>query len=172
MNCHTRHIDTLLRPLAEEPLQAYLSETVQVADLLWWILRQIGKSTVWQSTFSISEEFLRRLVFLDRQGLIAHMTLVLDMKATQKTLSLWPFIRQTINEAYLADNHSKIVLARSLKGDTALVVTSQNLTRGNRHECAVVAYNSPLFATMLGQFRAMLNNKAVPFNDIYARTIG
>jgi hypothetical protein len=49
----------VVKPLAESPSQAYLSNAVQVADLLEWILEQVGSAKVWQTSFSISEEFLR-----------------------------------------------------------------------------------------------------------------
>ena len=63
----TANIDQILRPLKETPFQAYLSNAVQVADILEWILAQVGVAEVWQTSFSISEEFLRRLFFIVRQ---------------------------------------------------------------------------------------------------------
>lgn len=35
-------IDQILRPLKDTPFQAYLSNAVQVADILEWILGQVG----------------------------------------------------------------------------------------------------------------------------------
>ena len=49
------NIDQILRPLKETPFQAYLSNAVQVADILEWILGQVGVAEVWQTSFSISE---------------------------------------------------------------------------------------------------------------------
>lgn len=133
----------LLKPIESEPLQAYLSNRIQVADLLEWILEQTGPAEVWQSSFSISEEFIRRLYFMQkRKKLFTRFNLVLDHKATQKTLKLWPFICQVIERTYLADNHSKILLVKSLSGKFVSVITSQNLTRGNRYESAVVMSES------------------------------
>lgn len=60
----TANIDQILRPLSDTPCQAYLSNAVQVADILEWILGQVGVAEVWQTSFSISEEFLRRLYFI------------------------------------------------------------------------------------------------------------
>ena len=57
----TAKISDILKPLAEMPSQAYLSNAIQVADILEWILSQVGTAEVWQTSFSISEEFLRRL---------------------------------------------------------------------------------------------------------------
>ena len=38
----TASIDKILKPLADTPFQAYLSNAVQVADILDWILSQVG----------------------------------------------------------------------------------------------------------------------------------
>ena len=122
------NIDQILRPLKETPFQAYLSNAVQVADILEWILAQVGIAEVWQTSFSISEEFLRRLFFITKDKRVTRINLVLDHKATNKTLKLWAFITQVIERTYLADNHSKILLVKSERGDTVSVITSQNLT--------------------------------------------
>ena len=127
MNRH-RSIDSVLKPLAENVNQAYLSDVLQVADLLAWILDQTGPAHVQMTSFSISEEFLRRIFFIEKEGRIKSLDIVLDFKATNKTLILWPFIEQTVENCYLASNHSKLLL---VKGDNmcVAVVMSQNLTR-------------------------------------------
>ncbi len=85
-------IGDYLKPIREKPYQAYLSNALQVADILDWVLKQLGKSEVWQTSFSISEEFIRRLYFIEKSGLVTKFNLVLDHKATNKTLKLWAFI--------------------------------------------------------------------------------
>ncbi len=85
----TANIDNILRPLSDTPYQAYLSNAVQVADILEWILGQVGIAEVWQTSFSISEEFLRRLFFITKDKRVSRINLVLDHKATNKTLKLW-----------------------------------------------------------------------------------
>lgn len=107
-------ITDLLRPLSEKPNQVYLSNQLQVADVLDWILAQTGTAEIWQTSFSISEEFLRRMYFISKARKVSAINLVLDFKATQKTLKLWTFIRNVAKHAYLADNHSKILLVRGV----------------------------------------------------------
>ena len=120
-------IDDYLKPLATNPLQCYLTNTLQVADVVEWVLNQIGKSSIWQTSFSISEEFLRRLYFISKSGRVETIRLVLDFKATNKTLRLWAFLTQVIEHTYLADNHSKVILIRSVKGDTVSIRTSHEV---------------------------------------------
>lgn len=163
----TANIDQILRPLKETPFQAYLSNAVQVADILEWILAQIGVAEVWQTSFSISEEFLRRLFFITKDKRVSRINLVLDHKATNKTLKLWAFITQVIERTYLADNHSKILLVQSQRGDTVSVITSQNLTRGNRHESAFISTDSAIFATLKAQVDDLITNHSVPLHDLF-----
>ena len=164
-------ISDYLKPLRDKPYQAYLSNALQVADILDWVLQQLGKSEVWQTSFSISEEFIRRLFFIEKSGLVTRFNLVLDHKATNKTLKLWAFITQVINTTYLSDNHSKVLLVKSEKGEVVSIITSQNLTRGNRSESAVVTTDPELFATLHAQIMDLITNHSVPLNELFSRAI-
>lgn len=160
-----------LRPLAEASCQAYLTNALQLADILEWILRQVGTAEVWQTSFSISEEFLRRLFFIEKSRRVTDFHLVLDHKATNKTLKLWAFITQVITHTYLADNHSKILLVESAKGDKVSVITSQNLTRGNRYESAFVTTDCAVFDTLHRQVTDLIENHAVPLSDLFEQRL-
>ncbi len=167
----TTKISDILQPLSDKPFQAYLSNAVQVADILEWILSQVGVSEVWQTSFSISEEFLRRLFFVTKSNAVSRINLVLDHKATNKTLKLWTFITQVIEHTYLADNHSKILLVKSERGDTVSVITSQNLTRGNRHESAFISTSPEIFANLFAQVNDLISNHSVPLHDLFRQRI-
>ena len=167
----TADISDFLKPIREKPYQAYLSNALQVADVLDWVLQQLGKSEVWQTSFSISEEFIRRLFFIEKSGLVTRFNLVLDHKATNKTLKLWAFITQVITTTYLADNHSKVLLVRSERGEVVSIITSQNLTRGNRSESAVVTTDPELFITLHTQIEDLIRNHSVPLNDLFAQKL-
>ena len=164
-------INQILRPLKETPFQAYLSNAVQVADILEWILSQVGIAEVWQTSFSISEEFLRRLFFITKDKRVSRINLVLDHKATNKTLKLWAFITQVIERTYLADNHSKILLVKGENGATVSVITSQNLTRGNRHESAFISTSPEIFANLYDQVNDLITNHSVPLHDLFRERI-
>ena len=72
----TTTISDIFKPLHEAPLQSALTNTVQIADILEWVLHQVGRAEVWQTSFSISEEFLRRLYFISRHGSASAIHLV------------------------------------------------------------------------------------------------
>lgn len=162
----TTSIEKIFRPLCEASVQSALSNEVQIADILEWVLEQVGKAEVWQTSFSISEEFLRRLYFITRDGSASAIHLVLDFKATNKTLSLWTFIEQVITTTHLADNHSKVLLIKSEAGDKVSIITSQNLTRGNRNESYIITTDEAVFDKFLSEVQDLIKNHAVPLSDI------
>lgn len=162
----TTTISDIFKPLKDVPLQSALSNAVQIADILEWVLEQVGTSEVWQTSFSISEEFLRRLYFITRNGSASAIHLVLDFKATNKTLSLWTFIEQVISTTHLADNHSKVLLIQSQRGDKISIITSQNLTRGNRNESYIITTDSAIFDKFKSEILWLIDNRSVPLSDI------
>lgn len=163
-------IDDYLRPLADAPLQTYLTNTLQVADVVEWVLKQVGKSTIWQTSFSISEEFLRRLFFIEKSGMVDKINLILDFKATNKTLRLWPFLTKVIENTFLADNHSKVILIQSSTSKVS-IITSQNLTRGNRMESAIVTTDAHTFDTLKSSIDDLITNHSVPLSELFRAKI-
>lgn len=162
----TTSIEQIFRPLADAPVQSALTNSVQIADILEWVLGQVGRAEVWQTSFSISEEFLRRLYFITRNGSASDIHLVLDFKATNKTLSLWVFIEQVISTTHLADNHSKVLLVKSEAGHKVSIITSQNLTRGNRNESYIITTDDAVFDKFLLEVQDLIKNHSVPLSEI------
>lgn len=117
------------------------------------------------------QEFLRRLFFIEKSGNISAFNLVLDHKATNKTLKLWAFITQTMKRTYLADNHSKILLVQAESGEQISVVTSQNLTRGNRHESTFISTSPDIFNTFHASVMDLIKNHSVPLTDLFQQRI-
>ena len=58
-----KKVRQLLRSLSEAPLQAYLDNRVQLFDIIEMILSETGPAEIYISTFSTSEEFLRRSAY-------------------------------------------------------------------------------------------------------------
>ena len=162
--------DSNLLLLENNPFQVLFSDRLQVADILEWAISQLGPSEVLQTSFSISEEFLRRLYFLKQKSEMTHLTLILDHKATNMTVKLWPFLVQVFDDIHLADNHSKVILIKGAKG-VCSVVTSQNLTRGNRIESYAITTDAGVFTRLSAQFGNILSRKSVPISELYERRI-
>lgn len=164
-----KHVNRLLKPLSDVPLQAYLDNRLQLFDVLEFILSQTGPAKVYVSTFSTSEEFLRRLFSLRKRQLILHSVLMADLKAAKKTVNLYTFMSSVFDDVYLTKNHSKVLL---IENDRWLVtvVTSQNQTRGNRTECAMITTQPDIFLTLRDQFSEIINTRSIHLNGIHFST--
>lgn len=162
-------INQILKPLQTNPLQAYISNALQVADILEWLLSACSESherpTIYQTTFSISEEFIRRIYHIKKRH-DARFVVIIDRKALQKTIDLWQFISQVYDEVWIADNHSKILLVDFADGSHAAMVTSQNLTRGNRAESSVISSLDDIYFPLLADFNDLRKNNSAPMHDI------
>lgn len=126
-----------LKPLGLCPVQSYFSKSVQLADLIDWVIGQAGRADIEISTFSTSEEFLRRLNRFRKAGKIGHADLICDLRAARKTVSLKHFMESVFDRVWLGQNHSKVVLL-SCGSVRVSIVTSQNQTRGDRYEAGVI----------------------------------
>ena len=153
-----------LEQFENRPVQAYFSNTVQLADVIASILEHIGASEIVISTFSTSEEFLRRIWRLRKEGLITSASLFCDLKAARKTVHLYKFITELFDAVYLAENHSKVLLLSNKKYKIS-VVTSQNQTRGDRFECGVVSSSAELFDVLAKGF-ACMQEKSLPIDGL------
>lgn len=156
------------RPFDVEPLQAALTDELQLADILESCIRQSRHSDdlcIWMTSFSISEEFIRRLYFIRKKTPIKHFRLLLDFKAMQKTLRLWHFLNNVIEECYLGNNHSKLILLQN-ETEEMTIITSQNLTRGNRYESYCLATDHKVFVTYLDKLEYILKHKTIRLNDV------
>ena len=153
-----------LERFEDRPVQAYFSNTVQLADVIASILEHIGASGIVISTFSTSEEFLRRIWRLRKEGLITSASLFCDLKAARKTMHLYTFITSIFDSVPLAENHSKVVLLGN-NCYKVVVVTSQNQTRGNRFECGIIPSSQELYNTLAQGF-AEMQDKSLPIDGL------
>ena len=78
---------------------------------------------------------------------------------------------QVIQRTYLTDNHSKILLVQAESGQTVSVITSQNLTRGNRHESAFISTDPVVFNTLHTQVDDLIKNHSVPLYDLFQQRV-
>lgn len=160
-------IPPALANLKGTPCGMFLSNEIQMADIIDIVLEQIGPSSLYQTSFSISEEFLRRLYFIKEKGLLKHTSLLLDHKATLKTARIWNFCQNVFDEAFLTANHSKVLLFAADSGDVVSVISSQNLTRGNRMEAYSISTDPNLFSSLYEGYSKLLSN-SIPLNEIFA----
>lgn len=160
-----------LKPLASCSSQVCLTNRLQVADILDWILRQTGPADIFQTTFSVSEEFLRRLYNFRKDGLVESASMLIDHKASNKTVKLWIFISRVYEQTFMCDNHSKILLVHARNGKRVSVITSQNLTRGNRFESTFITTDRDIFDNLKRDFDYISQYHSVPLDELLGRNI-
>jgi hypothetical protein len=130
-------IENILKPLSPEYIGAYLDKGVQLYDIIEWILNYTGPANVVVLTFSLSEEFIRKVYQLKQSGQIKDISVILDFKAIQKTEKIVRLANNIFDNLVYAKTHAKIVLVSNNKYKVC-VSGSQNATRGNREESGIV----------------------------------
>lgn len=152
--------------MSDAPLQAYLDNRVQLFDIIEKILSETGPAEIYISTFSTSEEFLRRIFRLRKRGLLTKATMLTDLKASRKTVNLYTFISSVFDEVFLAENHSKVILIKNAKWMVS-ICTSQNQTRGNRTESGMITTDPRIYIDLQRQFSEIVNTKAIQLNGLF-----
>jgi hypothetical protein len=150
-------VDAILKPLGPDYVGAYLNTGVQLYDLIEWVLQQCGKSDITIMTFSISEEFIRKIWILNEMGLIGKITLILDFKAIQKTQQLARFAQNVFNDIHYSRTHAKVVLIESSTYKVS-ITGSQNCTRGNREESGIVTTDPEINKKLFTEIQRIKEN--------------
>lgn len=160
-------VNEVLKPLSGAPLQAYLDNRIQLFDVIEKILTETGPADIYITTFSTSEEFLRKIYRFKKRGLIRRATMVTDLKASKKTLNLYHFVSNVFDDVFLGENHSKVILITNSKW-TVSVCTSQNQTRGNRAESGVITTDKGVFDAFYRSLSLLIQNKCIQLNGIFS----
>lgn len=164
-------VDQYLKPLADNPVQAYLGKGLHLLGLLQWIIQQVGViEWLGVSTYSTSDEFLSGLQNLKRDRLLRTSVLIADVKAAKKTVILEDIMRQCFDEVILAENHSKVMLIMA-NGLKISVVSSQNQTYGGRSESTVVTTLPEVFEALNQGFMNIVN-EGVSLYGLHTETTG
>lgn len=163
-------VKQLIKPLACAPVQAYFSSEFQLYHLLEFILEQTGAANVILTTFSVSEEFVRKLAQMKTDGLINSLVVVADHRTAVKALRLTLFTNNIAEQLLLGNNHAKVLLIENRYWKVS-VVTSQNQTRGNRIECGMICTHQDIYDSLLIAI-ANEQTKMIDANAVFAGTNG
>ena len=91
-------VSDLLKPIGEVQTQAYFGRDIYTLGLIKWILSQTGSAEVWVSSYSTSEEFLRGFRLMRQSDSIRSAKMLLDVKASKKTVQLWRMMQACFDE--------------------------------------------------------------------------
>lgn len=135
---------SICKILPENNVPYFSKGNVQLHHVLLDVLSQVGEVDLFISSFTISEEFIRKLHKLKLTGQIKSLKLLIDLRSSKKTLHLSYFLSQVADEVYLANNHSKLMLIKSSDYSIS-IITSQNQTRGNRYEAGIISTQKSIY---------------------------
>jgi len=159
-----------IKPLACTPVQAYFSSDFQLYHLVEFILQETGPCDLLITTFSVSEEFIRKLLQMKNNGLIHSLAIVADHRTAVKALRLSLFTNNISEELLLGNNHAKVILFKN-KNMKVSVVASQNLTRGNRIESGMICTQPEIYDSLL-QSICREQKKMINANEIFGGATG
>lgn len=136
-----------IKPVSEFPIQAFYTDRFQLFDIIEVVLAQLPVcDELLMTSFSISEEFTRKIFRFREKYSLKRVVLFLDTKAAAKVQKLNLFLKNTFDNVYLTNNHGKVILFDSVP--LVSICTSQNQTRGNRKESHIVCTDSVIFETL------------------------
>ena len=146
-----------IKPVLDNPIQAFYTDKFQLFDSIQIILEQLGKkcNVLYITSFSVSEEFIRKIWRFRQNMQIDKVILLLDNKAALKVNKLLHFAKNVFDEVILTSNHGKVILF-----DSSLQVsicTSQNQTRGNRRESTIITTDKDCYRAFLSEIHNMID---------------
>lgn len=149
-----KHAVDMIKPVSENQIQAFYTDKFQLFDIIEVILSQLSKcSEIVITSFSISEEFLRKIYRFREKYQPEKMILFLDTKAAAKVQKLNLFLKNSFDEIWLTNNHGKVVLFNS--SSLVSICTSQNQTRGNRKESHIITTCNDVFMSFYDSVNEM-----------------
>lgn len=148
------------------PVKVWIRQDIQLPDVVEWVCAKFPGASVRLSTFSVAEESLRRLFMIRRTCGVREMHVLIDRKATLKTIKLRHFISQVFTSARLADIHAKLCIFSWPDGRRLLLVTSQNLTRGGRFESSALISHPQCVDEALNTWDYISREKSMPIAEL------
>lgn len=155
-------------PLSKNNITPFFSTgSLQLYHIVEDLLLQTGKADLFISSFTVAEEFIRKLYNLKEDDLINSIDLLIDERSARRTLHLSYFLSQVTNHVYLANNHSKLILIKNNQFKVS-VITSQNQTRGNRFENGIILTLPDIYDYYEEKIKGALE-RSISLDDIFAR---
>lgn len=111
--------------------------TWSLHQLLEYILRKTGPCKLWMTTWTITEEPMRILLSLIREGLILELNAVLDYRIERRKPEAFQLASSIMTNIRLTKCHAKVVV---LKNDqwNVTILTSANFSKNPRIEVGTI----------------------------------
>lgn len=128
----------------DEPFQLFITDKIQLGEVIERLLAFTGRANIMVASFSVGEEFVRKIHALKKKGLVDRADLYIDMKAAEKTARTKAITISVFDTVNYCANHAKAVVIEGAE-QSCTVITSQNGTRGTRNEAYTIT-NKGTFA--------------------------
>lgn len=144
-------------PLPKNGCNYFFSDgTWSLYELIDYILDLVPPSHVTLTSFSMSEDSLRHLLFLKEEGKILSLSGLFDPSLRKTKTPLLYFALEVFDRLRLLPNHSKIVVFDNPK-KPIMLMSSANLGRNKRMEAGVIDSDKNVCAFFIKQLNDALN---------------
>ena len=151
--------EKLLTKVREDTL-VYVSNRINSHDIFDYLIDKCeGADRLFVSSFAISETYIRR--FIKNRYRINHRTLLLDFTVGTRQSRNTYFASKNVDELYLTNNHSKIILIEN----KAVAIMSNNATDNSRFESGLVSFNTELISEYSNLVELMKNSSKLYDRD-------
>lgn len=106
-------------------------------QLLEYVLRMIGPCRLWMTTWTITEEPMRALLSLMREGLILELNAVLDYRIEKRKPEAFQLASSIITNIKLTKCHAKVAVLRNEHWDVT-ILSSANFSNNPRIEVGTI----------------------------------
>lgn len=150
----------VLGSLSDEISHWFNHGKFSIYDVIEYILSVTGKADLKITSFSVSEEAVRRFLYFMDDDLLSSAQFIFDHSTSRNKMSLMLFISKSF-EVRLSNNHTKIIL---IKNDEFNIVisTSANLNQNTRHENGFVSTDERTYEIFERYFDKVFTN-AIPY---------
>lgn len=121
----------------DESIQFATGGRWSLHHLLEYLLLKTGPAKVWMTTWTITEEPMRALLDLIKQGLITELNAVLDYRIERRKPEAFQLASNIISRIKLTKCHAKVLVVRN-EVWAVTVLGSANFSKNPRIEAGVI----------------------------------
>ena len=107
---HTTEDKPTIHDPREEPTQFFITDRLQLGEIIEKLTEFTGKADLKIMSFSVGEEFVRKIHMLKKRGRIKRAELFFDFKAAEKTARTNTLTATVFDRVCYCANHAKVVV--------------------------------------------------------------
>lgn len=129
----------IVEQVNEKPIVHFWTDGAwSMHQLLSGLLKLVGSSDVWMSTYALSETSVRAMHKLMEEGLIQSLYCVIDNRVDTRSAASFQFFNSIADRVVLADCHAKVTILLGGRRNL-IVIGSANYTENKRMEVGMIS---------------------------------